>query len=466
MLEEGRGPLGSNADHSDGGADRYRDPIQVRDGLRRQRSTLSHSGDIRRPALQGLVARTSSLAYKGGRHVGRALPVELVARAERYAVVHVQDVELRHGELCKGVEPVRVPRRDGIEPADAPRTPGGRAVFMGTLAERGGFLATQLGRKGTLAHGGRIGLHDPDDTRDLARRDPGPDARAAGERIRAGHVWIDAPVEIAHRAKLPFQQDARVFGERGFDEGKRVDNAVTELRRGGENAVGHLRRIKRGVTEPLEYRVLRLELSLHARAEAPHLAHFVDLDAVAADLVRVRGPHAHAGRAALPPSALALIQTIERDVPRHDEMRAIAHAQVRGGDPAHLEIGELATEEREVDDAPGTEYANRVGIEYSTRHEMQLEGAVLVDDGVAGVVSALESDDHVRLLRQEVSDLPFALVAPLSTDDGRHRHVFECYPGCCPATRAPSFASSTRVRLRDGSLAHQRFASQSGSSAG
>src|SRR5439155_528701 len=203
------------------------------------------------------------------------------------------------------------------------------------------------------------------------------------------------------------------------DEGKRVDNAVTELRRGGENTVGHLRRIKRGVTEPLEYRVLRLELSLHARAEALHIAHFVCLDAVAADFVRVRGPHAHPSRAELPPAALALIQTVERDVPRHDEMRAVAYAQVRGGDPALLELSELATEEREIDDAPGTENANRVGIEYSTRHEMKLEGAVLVDDGVAGVVSALESDDHVRLLRQEVSDLPFALVAPLGVLLGR-----------------------------------------------
>src|SRR5438552_18238590 len=97
---------------------------------------------------------------------------------------------------------------------------------------------------------------------------------------------------------------------------------------------------------------------------------------------------------------------------------------------------------------------------------MELERAVLVNDRVAGVVSALESDDDIRLLRQEVSDLAFALVAPLSTDDGRHGHVFECYPGCCPATRAPSFASSTKVRLRDGSRAHQSVASQSGSSAG
>src|SRR5207253_1275701 len=286
------------------------------------------------------------------------------------------------------------------------------------------------------------------------------------ERIRAGHVRVDAPIEIAHRAKLPFQQDARVFCKRGFDEGKRVDNAVTELHRGGENTVGHLRRIKRGLTEPLECRVLRPEPALHARAEALHIAHFVCLDAVTADFVRVRGPHAHPGRAELPPAALALIQTVERDVPRHDEMRAVAYAQVRGGDPALLELSELATEEREIDDAPGTENANRIGIEYSTRHEMKLEGAVLVDDSVAGVVAALESDDHIRLLRQEVGDLALAFVAPLSTDDGRYRHVFECYPARCPATSAPSFASSSSVRLRDGSAVHQRFGSHSGSSAG
>jgi len=127
---------------------------------------------------------------------------------------------------------------------------------------------------------------------------------------------------------------------------------------------------------------------------------------------------------------------------------------------------DVAAEEPQVDDRARPQDAERVRVENSARHEVQLERAVLVDDRVPGVVAALESDDHVRLLRQEVSDLPFALVAPLSTDDGRHRHVFECYPGRWPTTRAPSLASSTRVRLRDGSLVHQSVASQSGSSAG
>ena len=147
---------------------------------------------------------------------------------------------------------------------------------------------------------------------------------------------------------------------------------------------------------------------------------------MAAHLVRIRRPHAHAGRAELLASALALVESVERDVPRQEKMRAVAHTKVRGRDTAALEIGELAAEEREVDDASGTEHAERIGIEDPAWHEVKLERAVLVDDRVTGVVAALESDDDIRLLRQEVGDLAFALVAPLSADDGGYRHARRC----------------------------------------
>ena len=58
--------------------------------------------------------------------------------------------------------------------------------------------------------------------------------------------------------------------------------------------------------------------------------------------------------------------------------------------------------------------------------EVELELAALVDDRVAGVVAALESDDEVRLLREEVGDLSLAFVAPLRADDRGDRHVFRC----------------------------------------
>ena len=164
-----------------------------------------------------------------------------------------------------------------------------------------------------------------------------------------------------------------------------------------------------------------------ALAEATLVAHLVDLDPMTRHLVRVGRADALTGRAELLPAALALVETVDRDVPGHEEMRAVRDAKVAGADAAALEIGELFAEHLEIHDRAGADDAQRVRIEDARRHEMQLERAVLVDHGVAGVVAALEADDHVRLLRQEVRDLALALVTPLGPDDGGHWHVLRRY---------------------------------------
>ena len=102
---------------------------------------------------------------------------------------------------------------------------------------------------------------------------------------------------------------------------------------------------------------------------------------------------------------------------------ALRDTEVVGTDAAAFEVRELLAEHLEIHDRARSDDAERVRIEDARRHEMELERAVLVDDRVAGVVSALETDDHVRLLRQEVRDLALALVAPLGPDDGGHWHV-------------------------------------------
>ncbi len=45
------------------------------------------------------------------------------------------------------------------------------------------------------------------------------------------------------------------------------------------------------------------------------------------------------------------------------------------------------------------------------------------DDRVAGVVTALVADDQVGVLRQQVGELAFALVAPLGSDHNGRRHT-------------------------------------------
>ena len=46
-----------------------------------------------------------------------------------------------------------------------------------------------------------------------------------------------------------------------------------------------------------------------------------------------------------------------------------------------------------------------------------------MNDGVAGVISALAADDDVRLVGEHIDDLAFAFVAPLGPDENGVRHI-------------------------------------------
>ena len=56
-------------------------------------------------------------------------------------------------------------------------------------------------------------------------------------------------------------------------------------------------------------------------------------------------------------------------------------------------------------------------------HQVELEGLLADDDGVASVVSPVEPDDEVRLGGVEVRHLPLALISPLGPYDDSDRHV-------------------------------------------
>jgi hypothetical protein len=53
---------------------------------------------------------------------------------------------------------------------------------------------------------------------------------------------------------------------------------------------------------------------------------------------------------------------------------------------------------------------------------VELELLAVADDGVAGVVPALEADHDVGLLREQIHDLALALIAPLGPDYHHSRH--------------------------------------------
>src|SRR5207237_9546405 len=98
---------------------------------------------------------------------------------------------------------------------------------------------------------------------------------------------------------------------------------------------------------------------------------------------------------------------------------------VRRGDAVSLEHVELLHQREQIHHGAGPDEIDRVGIEDPGWDQMELEFTAIVDHGVSGVVAALEPDDEVRVLSEDVCDLAFAFVAPLRADDGGDGHVSE-----------------------------------------
>ena len=79
-------------------------------------------------------------------------------------------------------------------------------------------------------------------------------------------------------------------------------------------------------------------------------------------------------------------------------------------------------ENRRIDDAPRSDRAP-LPADDPGRDLADPVRLVRDDDGVARVRAALIATDEIRLLGQQVDDLPLSLVTPLRTDDDSRGHA-------------------------------------------
>src|SRR6266568_7746436 len=110
------------------------------------------------------------------------------------------------------------------------------------------------------------------------------------------------------------------------------------------------------------------------------------------------------------------LELVEQWVVAHDHVRALADDELLRLDPPLAQLRDLAQQHDGVDHDAVADDAGAVLVEDAGGHQLELELAMLSDDGVAGVVAALGADDHLGLRGEVVDDLAFALVAPLAAD--------------------------------------------------
>src|SRR5580704_6255313 len=77
-----------------------------------------------------------------------------------------------------------------------------------------------------------------------------------------------------------------------------------------------------------------------------------------------------------------------------------------------------------IEDHPIANHAAAAGPQHAAGNQLKDELLTVDDDGVSGIVSASVARHNREVLRQNVDDLPFALVAPLGAHDHRSLTFF------------------------------------------
>ncbi len=158
--------------------------------------------------------------------------------------------------------------------------------------------------------------------------------------------------------------------------------------------------------------------AVHLVLQQGAVGEVADPDRAARHLVLVRGPDAAARGADRPIALGGLPRLVDRGVMRQDERARFAdleprrHVDARGLE--HVDF--LEQRGRREHDAIA-DVAGDLVAQDARRYEVEHRLAPADDQRVAGIVTALEANDTLRMIGQPVDDLAFAFVTPLGADD-------------------------------------------------
>ena len=232
-----------------------------------------------------------------------------------------------------------------------------------------------------------------------------------------------------------------------------------------ERACDDLLRVERvDPIDALQPHVLLARGELDLLPQDLRVEEILDPDPDAGCLVGIRRPDPTTRRADLQLAQAPLAGAVQRNMPRHDQMRvARDEDEAVRPVPAGLELVELPDQHLRVDDAARADRAGDAGDD-PRRDRPDLVRLAVDDDGVPRVRATLVAADEVGLLGEQVDDLALPLVAPLRADDHGRGHVR--HSRTRRGERRPRGEVSSLVPCSSVALGSQRISSRSVSGRG
>ena len=443
-MKRGTPDARAGGDHGDGGADVGLQEVHIVLGLLRQGVVVLAAADIALPAGEG-GEHGLGLHQQGrdGEGIGD-LAVDLVAGADLDLVQVAQHVQTGESHLSGALHHAAVLGGHGVKPAHTAGTAGGGtelALVAAAAAQLVALLAQQLADEGlgVGAHRGGIGLGNTDDVLHRGGRHRSAHTAEAGQGVGGGGHGEDAQIGVLHGAQLTLQQDGLALLQSLVDKAHGVAHIGTDLLPQGDELVKQLVHAEGGlVVQVLEENVLQGDGGLQTLPQALLVKQVAHLHADLGVLVGVEGGNAALGGTKGTAGQTLLLIGVLEHVIGHEDLTALRDDEVGGGDALVGDGLQLVHQLADVQGHAVADDVGDVGVEGAGGEDVKGKAAVIVDDGVARVGSALKADDHVGRFGQHIGDLALALVAPVGAYD---RFYHNCY------LREPGFATAERICL-------------------
>jgi hypothetical protein len=230
-------------------------------------------------------------------------------------------------------------------------------------------------------------------------------------------------IRIAERAQLAFGQDILPGGQGLIHDRGGVDDHRFDLlalfQKLGDELVGADPRF---LVQMFEQDVLDGKRLFQPGAQARFVVEIGHLHPELGVFVRIKGRHTFFSRTKLAVGQPLLLVFVEEEVEGKNDLGPVRNAYCRRGDVPLLKTLEFLEQGRDIQSHARTDDVHRMGIENARRQKVQYRFPEVVDDGVAGIVAALKSNDDVRLGGQKVRDFAFAFVAPIGAHDRSNGH--------------------------------------------
>ena len=147
-------------------------------------------------------------------------------------------------------------------------------------------------------------------------------------------------------------------------------------------------------------------------------------DRAAADLVLIGRANAALGGADRADGVGRFAERVELAMQRQDQRDVFGDAQVfrTDGNALPLQFCNFIEESLGIEHHAIADHGQFRRPQHAGRQQRQLVGFAVDDQGMTGIMAALEAHNDVSLLRQPVDDLALPFVAPLGADDDNIGH--------------------------------------------